>query len=66
MTKDSPARDFDSEIAAMIALATSVTDGTLGPHFAFPVPSLAQTPGVIIVSTTQQGEADANEREDCR
>jgi len=48
----------------MVALATSVADVAAPFHFAYPAPGLAETPGIFVLSTTQQGEADANERED--
>lgn len=66
MTKEATPRDFDAEIAAMAALATAVADRATPAQFAYPVPALRETPGIVVVSTTQQGEVDANEREDRR
>lgn len=59
-----PNRDFDAEIAAMVALATEATKTGGLPPFQYPVPATSQSPGVMVLSTATQGKADADQRED--
>lgn len=66
MTKAASGRDFDAEIAAMVALATAMADRAEPVQFSYPAPALSEIPGLVVVSTAPQGEADANKREDRR
>ena len=65
MTTAENARNFDEEVAALLTLATSLTDVSSLPQAAYPVPSVASLPGISIVTTGQQGEQSANAGEDC-
>lgn len=58
-------RKYDDEIATMLALATSVTDLAAQPQFVYPPPAISDLPGVSIVTSEQQGDPNADAREDC-
>ena len=66
MNPPTNARDFDSEIAEMIALATSLTRAVPIPQMSFPTPGAAELPGVSVITNEDPGEANANAGEDRR
>lgn len=65
MTAINSPRDFDEEVAALLALATSLADVSSLPQAVYPAPSVGSLPGVYVVSTGQEGEHSADAREDC-
>jgi len=57
-------RDYDDEIATMLGLATALTERVAQQQFVFPPPAISKLPGVSIVTSEQQGDPNADARED--
>ncbi len=57
-------RNYDDEIATMLGLATSLIEPVAQHQFVFPPPAISDLPGVSIVTSEQQGDPNADARED--
>lgn len=66
MTHQHAPRDYDREIADLTALATALVPSEPQPQLVYPAPSIAESPGIEIITTEPQGDANANTGQDRR